>query len=46
MNVIITDAPEVYVSVLPEGANVFGYRMFDTVLVIFIPNIFFYNPIQ
>ncbi len=44
MNVFITDTPETNVSCVSEGANVFGYRMFDTVLVIFIPNIFFIIP--
>lgn len=44
MNVFITDAHETNVSCFPKGANVLGYRMFDTVLVIFIPNIIFIIP--
>ena len=41
MNVIITDTPETNVSESPEGGNVFGYRMPDTVLKKIITNILF-----
>ena len=46
MNVIITDTPETNVSESPEGAIVFGYRMFGTVLVIFTNDIFLIPYIQ